>query len=112
LIFVDTSAWFALKATDDRFHDNAVTFYDELITGRHGSLVVSDYVQDETATLLMAARSGETAAGFLDEALRSKSVRTVWVGTDLFHQARSTFKSGAERDGASRTAQASNSCAS
>ena len=44
MIFVDTGAWFALKAPDDRFHDQAVTFHDELVTGRHGSLVVSDYI--------------------------------------------------------------------
>jgi predicted nucleic acid-binding protein len=97
LIFVDTSAWYALKATDDRFHDDAVTFYDELKAGRHGSLVVSDYVLDETATLLMATKGGETAAGFLDEALLSKSVRLIWIGPDLFHQAAGTFKSGSSR---------------
>ena len=65
MIFVDTSAWYALKATEDRFHDDAVRFHDVLVTGRHGSLVASDYVVDETATLLMAAKGSETAVGFL-----------------------------------------------
>ena len=97
MIFVDTSAWYALKATNDRFHDDAVSFYDALKTGRHGSLLVSDYVLDETATLLMDTKGGETASGFLDEALHSKSVRIVWIGPELFHQATTTFKNGSGR---------------
>ena len=97
MIFVDTSAWYALKATEDRFHDDAVRFHDVLVTGRHGSLVVSDYVVDETATLLMATKGGETAVGFLDEVLQSKSVRLIWIEPQLFHEAARGFKSGSDR---------------
>ncbi len=97
MIFVDTSAWYALKATDDRFHDEAVAFHDVLITGRYGSLVVSDYVLDETATLLMDTKGGSIAARFLDEALTSKSVRPIWIDPDLFHEAANTFKMGSDR---------------
>lgn len=97
MIFVDTSAWYALKATDDRFHDDAVSFYDVLKSGRHGSLVVSDYILDETATLLMNTKGGEVATPFLDEALASKSVRVIWVDPDLFHEAAKTFKNGSQR---------------
>lgn len=97
MIFVDTGAWYALKATDDRFHDDAVRFYDELKAGRHGSLVVSDYILDETATLLMDTEGGTIATRFLDEALASKSVRIVWVDPDLFHEAAQSFKTGSTR---------------
>ncbi len=97
MIFVDTSAWYALKATDDRFHSDAVEFYDLLKAGRHGSLVVSDYVLDETATLLMDTKSGDVATAFLDEALASKSVRLIWVDPDLFSQTINTFKRGGDR---------------
>ncbi len=98
MILVDTSAWYALKTTDDRFHDDAVKFHDVLITGQHGSLIVSDYILDETATLLMNTKGIETAAGFLDEALQSKSVRLIWIDPELFHQATRTFKSGGDRE--------------
>ena len=97
MIFVDTGAWFALKATDDRFHDDAVAFYDELVTGRHGSLIVSDYVLDEAATLLMDTKGSEMAASFLDEALNSKSVRLIWVDPQLFHRAVRSFKNSGSR---------------
>ncbi len=97
MILVDTGAWFALKATDDRFHDDAVSFHDELKTGRHGSLVVSDYILDETATLLMDTKGSEIAASFLDEVLNSKSVRLIWVDPQLFHRAVRRFKSSGSR---------------
>ncbi len=97
MIFVDTSAWYALKATDDRFHDEAVAFYDVLVTGHHGSLVVSDYILDETATLLMNTKGGSIANGFLDEALTSRSVRLIWIDPDLFHEATKAFKNGSDR---------------
>lgn len=97
MIFVDTSAWFALKDPKDRFHDEAVVFYDEIATGKHGSLLVSDYILDETATLLMDVKGKEVAATFLNEALGSKSVRLVWVDPQLFYQALNTFKSRSER---------------
>ncbi len=97
MIFVDTGAWFALKATDDRFHDDAVAFHDELVTGRHGSIIVSDYILDETATLLMDTKGGEIAASFLDEVLNSKSVRLIWVEPQLFHRAVRGFKSSGSR---------------
>ena len=97
MIFVDTSAWYALKATDDRFHDDAVAFHDVLITGRYGSLVISDYILDETATLLMDTKGGSIATYFLDEALTSKSVRLIWIDPDLFHEAAKLFKNGSDR---------------
>lgn len=97
MIFVDTSAWYAVRATDDRFHDDAIAFYDILKTGRHGSLVVSDYILDETSTLLMDTKGGDIATRFLEEALASKSVRVVWIDPELFHQAIKTFKNGADR---------------
>ncbi len=97
MIFVDTSAWYAVKAPDDRFHDEAIKFYDVLKTGRHGALVISDYVLDETATLLMATKGGKAAVGFLDETLQSKSVRLIWLDPNLFHEAAKAFRSGSER---------------
>ena len=97
MIFVDTSAWYALKAIDDRFHDDAVSFYDMLKAGQHGSLVVSDHVLDETATLLMSTKGGDVATRFLDEALASKSVRVIWVDPDLFHEATKAFKTNSNR---------------
>ena len=61
LLFVDTSAWYALLDRKDRNHAGAVRF----LRDSHDPLVTSTYVLDETVTLVkrhlghtMAARFG------------------------------------------------------
>jgi len=50
LIFVDTSAWFASVVPDDANHIKAISW----LSANHEFLVTSDYVIDETLTLLKA----------------------------------------------------------
>ena len=50
-IFVDTGAWDALADAGDPNHERALQFRDEIAGQYH--LVVSDYVLDESYTLLL-----------------------------------------------------------
>jgi len=50
-LFVDTWGWLALRDRGDRRHDEAVTFFKEELAKRV-SMVTTDYVLDETFTLL------------------------------------------------------------
>jgi hypothetical protein len=59
VIFVDTSAWFASVVVNDRHHTMASAWLD----GCEHKLLTTDYVIDETLTLLKAR-------GELDHALR------------------------------------------
>ena len=53
MIFVDTSAFYALEVEDDINHEKARKFLaNELRKGKYGILITSDYVIDETLTLL------------------------------------------------------------
>jgi predicted nucleic acid-binding protein len=45
----------------------------------------------------MDTKGGGLAAGFLDEALASKSVRLVWISPDLFREAIKIFRNGSDR---------------
>ena len=61
-IFVDTGAWFALFVAEDVHHSSARQYLD----GCSGDLITTDYVVDETLTLLRtrvgprrSARGGE-----------------------------------------------------
>jgi predicted nucleic acid-binding protein len=54
MIFVDTGAWFASIVPSDSNYQNAVSW----LTNNTDSLVTTDYVIDETLTLLRAR--GET----------------------------------------------------
>lgn len=52
-IFIDTSAWVALENRRDINYEQAITFRDE-IKGKRYRLYTSNFVLDETYTLLLA----------------------------------------------------------
>jgi predicted nucleic acid-binding protein len=84
MIFVDTSAWYALEVEDDTNHRRASQFLSELRSKRFGSLLTSDYVLDETVTLLWLRKGSMTALAFLDKVNRSKSIHIVWIDAPIF----------------------------
>ena len=92
MIFVDTSAWYALEVEDDVNHEAACKFLSILASGKHGISVTTDYILDETLTLLRSRRSLSSASAFIDKIKKSKSVRVFWVEEDLFEKALDMFK--------------------
>jgi predicted nucleic acid-binding protein len=57
MIFVDTGAWFASIVPSDSDHQNAILW----LTNNTQSLVTTDYVIDETLTLLRARGESKRA---------------------------------------------------
>ena len=60
--------------------------------GKHGISITTDYVLDETLTLLRSRRSLSSASVFIDKIKNSKSVRVFWVEEGLFEKALDMFK--------------------
>jgi uncharacterized protein len=52
MILVDTGAWYALTDPQERHHARAVALFGRLTKGEFGRMVTTDYVLDETYTLL------------------------------------------------------------
>jgi uncharacterized protein len=96
MIFVDTSAWYALEAEDEITHEKARKFLSEIATGRHGITVTTDYVLDETMTLLQSKKGLEAAIAFIDKIRRSKSIRIFWVSENIFDKALDIFRKTAD----------------
>ncbi len=97
MIFVDSGAWKALKDPDDEYHQEATDFHREMAKGRYGALVTSDYVLDETLTLLMSRTSLNFATTLLDEVLTGTSVHLVWINEELFRGAAVRFRASGAR---------------
>ena len=57
MVFVDTSAWFALFVPSDPRHEDVVRWVD----AREDEFVTTDYCVDETLTLLVARRRRKLA---------------------------------------------------
>lgn len=92
MIFVDTSAWYALEVEDDAHHVEARRFLDKLSSNSHGVSVTTDYVLDETMTLLSMRRGLQAASTFIDKVRRSRSVKVFWVGEEVFDKAVELFR--------------------
>ena len=93
MIFVDTSAFYALEVEDDVNHGKARDFLSsELQKGKYGILITSDYIIDETLTLLRIKHGIEAALKFYDKISRSKSLKIIWVDQTAFEGALEYFR--------------------
>jgi predicted nucleic acid-binding protein len=93
LIFVDTTVWVSGIDSSDALHEDGSAVLEALAEGRLTSAVTTDFVLDETLTLLKK-RGGkvETIARAVDSILSSAVVDMVYVDEALFGQALSTYK--------------------
>ena len=92
MIFVDTSAWYAAEVEDDVNHEKARKFLPIIASGKHGTPVTTDFVLDETLTLLRVRRGLDVATAFIDKIRKSKSVRVFWIDESLFEKALAIFR--------------------
>jgi uncharacterized protein len=81
--FVDTSGFYALLVERDEMHELAVRILRQA-ERRRATFVTSDYVLDETATLLAARGFGHLVDDFLQSTLRSKACVVDWTDPELF----------------------------
>lgn len=77
-LFVDTGAWYALYNDVDDYHHQALAFLQELV-GQKSWLFTSDYVFDETVTLLRARLGHKKAVDFGQWIRQSELVRMLDV---------------------------------
>ena len=88
--FVDTSAWYALADKRDQHHREAVEILGRL--RENCLLVTTDYVIDETVTIIRFRLSHSASVDFLDRIHRSKSVKVVFTSREMFQQAEEIFR--------------------
>lgn len=95
-IFVDSSGFYALLIQGDDRHMTASGFLDKA-RRRGRRFITSDYVLDETATLLKARGYMRLVGPFFDKALESHACRVEWTDPDRFDQARKFFLKHADQ---------------
>lgn len=79
MIFVDTSAWVALADPDDEHHAAATRVNAEVRKGAHGKLVTTDYVLNETLSLVRDRVGFDHLRAFAQGLLGSPNVHLLWV---------------------------------
>ena len=89
-VFMDTAGFLALWDAADENHRRAVALQAEL-TRQGRRFLTSDYIADETATLLLVRHSHGAAADFLRTIATSESLQLQWVGPERFQAAAGFF---------------------
>ena len=95
-IFVDTSGFYALLVQRDDCHDAATAILGQKASQQAG-FVTSDYVLDETATLLRARRLEHLIEPFLNSVLGSLACTVEWMDPDRFEATRQYFTKHADK---------------
>jgi predicted nucleic acid-binding protein len=90
-VFMDSAGFLALWDARDEHHSSAVRLQAQLARKRR-RFVTTDYVVDETATLLLIRHSRSAAVDFLDTVSRSEALRLEWIGPDRFEAASELFR--------------------
>ncbi|HJT32283.1 MAG TPA: PIN domain-containing protein [Pirellulales bacterium] len=94
MTFVDTGAWFSAVVPNDPSHSAVVAALSE-----HGNaLLTTDYVLDETLTLLKRRGETERAIRLGKRLLEENSVRLEWVGQQDAVRAWILFQQHADKD--------------
>jgi predicted nucleic acid-binding protein len=88
--FVDTSGFYALLVKGDRMHERAGKLLARAAQ-TSGRFITTDYVLDETATLLRARGLGHLAEAFFDTVFSSMACQIQWMNAESFEQTRRFF---------------------
>ena len=90
-LFVDISGWVAHYDAGDRWHSAAKAGIASLLE-QAVTFITTDYVLDETITLLLYHAGRGRALAFGDAVLRSRNVRLVRIDSSIWEQAWQLFK--------------------
>jgi len=97
MIFIDTAAFLAIENRRDAHHERALAFRDtSLEVGR--TFVTSDYVLDESYTLLRNRAGHAVAVQFGEDVRASRVLRVEHVTPDIIELAWRTFKAFADKE--------------
>jgi predicted nucleic acid-binding protein len=94
-VFVDSSGLYALADRRDWYRRQARKWVKRLLkAGR--SLVLTDYIIDESCTLAKVRAGGDAALRLLEIVERSQGFQLRWIGTEYFDAAKVFFRQHAD----------------
>lgn len=95
LVFADTSFFFALAAKRDNAHSRATAAFARLLKAKR-PLVTTDYVIDETLTLVKLRTEAAVALALLQRIEQSDSITVQDISAPRFQAAKALFRKHAD----------------
>ncbi len=89
-VFIDTWGWLTLRDRDESRHEDVKAFYRQF-RNQNGIIYTSDYVLDETITLVFKRLPFKTAKESLtkiDKAIEEGYLQVEWVTPERFQKAK------------------------
>jgi predicted nucleic acid-binding protein len=96
MMFIDTAAFLAIENRRDAHHERAVAFRDASLEARE-TFVTSDYVLDETYTLIRLRAGHGVAVQFGEDIRASRVLRVEHVTPEIIEAAWRIFKAFADK---------------
>ena len=96
-VFMDSAGFLALWDAGDEHHAAALVL-QETLTRQRRRFLTTEYVVDETVTLLLVRHSHAAAVDLLDTIERSEALRLEWIGPARFHAAGALFRRHADKE--------------
>jgi uncharacterized protein len=92
--FIDTGLFLALYNAEDTYHQKSKEIFKNAFSGKLGKLYTSDYIIDETITILLVRTKQHNLAVELGKyIIESPRITKLTVDDDVFADAWSTFQS-------------------
>jgi len=91
MIFLDSSFLIAYYNPSDEHKERAIKIMDDLIKGKYGSPIVSDYVFDEVVTLFFTRFKNKSLAISVGEILKG-ALEIININGELFEESWEIFK--------------------
>lgn len=91
MIFLDTGFLLALEIEEDEHHAQALRIYEDIINRKYGDAVLSDYIFDETMTLVMSRTGSSKGAARLGSGIRD-SYSLIRISDAVFESAWEIFR--------------------
>lgn len=96
-VLMDSAGFLALWDASDQHHAAAIRLQEELVRKRRGFLT-TEYIVDETVTLLLMRHSHAAAVDFLGTIERSEALALEWIGPERFHAAAAIFRKHGDKE--------------
>lgn len=91
MIFLDASFLVAYIVDKDTNHEKAVSLMEEIVNGKHGPAITSEYVFDETVTVVLV-RSKSLNSAVKTGDLIKESIPVLDVGSNVFEASWRRFR--------------------
>ncbi|MBI2543418.1 MAG: type II toxin-antitoxin system VapC family toxin [Candidatus Aenigmarchaeota archaeon] len=91
MIILDTSFLVSYKIENDENHEKAAKIKGDIVDGKYGNPVISDYIFDETLTVVFVRSKNLSVAVEMGDELRN-FVKIIKIGDDVLEGSWDLFK--------------------